>query len=112
MKTEKHLRLYSLKLRSFRLQFDYSMMALIITLSLFGCGCSHTQSTDDNNDSSSVNSDTADLFIKEFQEFKDIKAKADNGDIEGQYWLAICYNRGLYGCKIDKPLALNQAKAS
>ena len=38
----------------------------------------------------------------EFQQFKDIKAKADEGDTEAQCWLAICYSNGFYGCKIDK----------
>jgi len=40
--------------------------------------------------------------VVEMQEFKDIKAKADKGDIEAQCWLASCYNSGLFGCKIDK----------
>ena len=43
-----------------------------------------------------------DATVVELKEFKDIKAKADKGDIEAQGWLAICYNNGLYGCKIDK----------
>ena len=39
--------------------------------------------------------------VDETRQFKDIKAKADKGDVEAQCWLAICYNTGLYGCKID-----------
>ena len=42
-----------------------------------------------------------DIALVEIQQFKDIKAKADKGDVEAQCWLAICYYWGVYGCKID-----------
>ena len=64
-------------------------------------GAGSAQSSSDNNYANSEH-DTAGI---EMQEFKDIKAKADKGDIESQCWLAICYSMNLYGCKIDQPQA-------
>ncbi|MCL2349418.1 MAG: sel1 repeat family protein [Planctomycetaceae bacterium] len=50
-----------------------------------------------------LDSDTTEADLT--KKFNDIKAKAEKGDINTQCWLAICYDLGLYGCKIDKPQA-------
>ncbi|GHV09941.1 hypothetical protein AGMMS50229_20760 [Campylobacterota bacterium] len=76
------------------------VMMLSIALSLLGC--SHSGgTTGTNNTNAQANNDKS--TVMEMKEFKDIKAKADKGDIEAQCWMAICLRYGLYGCKIDKP---------
>ena len=68
---------------------------------LFGCG-QNSHAASYQSDTAHTNNTENDITVVEMQEFKDIKAKADKGDIEAQCWLAICYNNGLYGCKIYK----------
>ena len=77
-----------------------SLVIMTVLLCLFGCG-QGSRAESYQSVAVSTNNAENDITVK----FKDIKAKADKGDIESQCWLAICYDYGLYGCRIDKPQA-------